>query len=159
MERGIMPGPKPLEITMTEAERREIDRLIHGHSTPQQIALRARIIRGACAGENNAEIARDCEVSLSTVRGWRQRWSVLRAIPPEELSVTERLEDLPRSGAPASITADQMCQIVALACELPETSGRPISHWTGREIADELMKRGIVESISPRHASRLLKRR
>lgn len=154
-----MPGPKPPEIKITEAEEREIDRLINGHSTPQQIALRARIMRAIGAGKNNAEIAIDCQVSISTVRCWRKRWLVLQAIPLEELSVQERLEDLPRSGAPPGITTDQVCQIVALACEQPEKSGRPISHWTGREIADELMERGIVESISPRHASRLLKRR
>ena len=75
-----------------------------------------------------------------------------------EMAVEERLEDLPRSGAPARITADQRCQIEALACEQPEKGGRPISHWTGREIADELIKRGIVEQISARHAGRLLKR-
>ena len=63
-----------------------------------------------------------------------------------------------RPGAPARITAEQRCQIEALACEQPEDSERPISHWTGREIADEIMKRGIVEQISARHAGRLLKR-
>jgi hypothetical protein len=45
-----------------------------------------------------------------------------------------------------------------LACEAPEKAGRPISQWTGREIADEMVKREIVESISPRHAARLLKK-
>jgi hypothetical protein len=74
------------------------------------------------------------------------------------MSVEERLEDLPRPGAPARITADQRCQIEALACEQPEKAGRPISHWTGREIADEIIKRGIMEQISARHAGRLLKR-
>jgi len=71
--------------------------------------------------------------------------------------VKERLEDLPRPGAPAKITADQRCQLEALACESPEDSGRPISQWTGREIADEMIQRNIVETISPRHAARLLK--
>jgi hypothetical protein len=46
--------------------------------------------------------------------------------------------------------------MVAMACEAP--SERPISHWTGREIADEVMRRGIVKQISPRHAARLLKK-
>jgi putative transposase len=45
---------------------------------------------------------------------------------------------------------------VALACDQPKE--RPISHWTGREIADEMMVRGIVKQISPRHAARLLKK-
>jgi putative transposase len=65
---------------------------------------------------------------------------------------------LPRAGKPSAITADQLCQITALACEKPEQSARPISHWSGREIADEIRKRGIVAQISPRHAARLLKR-
>ena len=48
--------------------------------------------------------------------------------------------------------------MAALACEAPGKAGRPISQWTGREIADELKARGIVEQISPRHAARLLKK-
>jgi putative transposase len=80
----------------------------------------------------------------------------LQAIPLSELSVTERLTDAPRPGKPSQISAEQRCQMVALACELPKE--RPISHWTGREIAEEMMQRGIVKSISPRHASRLLKK-
>ena len=75
-----------------------------------------------------------------------------------ELSAAERLADAPRPGAPARITAEQVCRMVALACEAPSASGRPISQWTGREIADELVRRGIVEGISPRHAGRLLKK-
>jgi putative transposase len=74
------------------------------------------------------------------------------------LSLEDRLADAPRPGAPAKLTADQRCRIEALACEKPEESGRPITHWTAREIADELKKRKIVENISPRHAARLLKR-
>ena len=72
--------------------------------------------------------------------------------------MAERLADVPRPGRRATITAEQQCQIVALACEAPSRSDRPISQWTGREIADELVRRGIVEQISPRHAARLLKR-
>jgi transposase len=73
-----------------------------------------------------------------------------------DLSVEERLSDLPRSGRPAEISAEQICQLVAMACEQPKD--RPISHWTGREIADEVERRGIIQHISPRHASRLLKK-
>lgn len=153
-----MSGPNPRAITLTKAEVQELDRLIKAHQTPQQIAHRARIVRAADAGQNNVEIARENQVAINTVRVWRQRWLDLQAIPLSELSVQERLEDLPRPGAPSGITADQMCQIVALACERPEGSERPISHWSGREMADELIKRGIVESISPRHARRLFKR-
>ena len=70
----------------------------------------------------------------------------------------ERLADAPRSGKPVRISAEQVCQILELACEAPERSGRPISQWSEREIADEIRSRKIVEQISDRHAARLLKR-
>ncbi len=93
---------------------------------------------------------------MDTVRTWRGRWSSLQSIPLTELSISERLSDIPRPGKPAEITGEQRSQIVALACEQPKE--RPISHWTGKEIAQEVMRRGIVNRISSRHAARLLKK-
>jgi transposase len=153
-----MRGPKPPAISLSEAERQGLEKLAKAHSTEQQSALRARVILAAGRGLNNAQVARELDVSIDMVQKWRERWLVLQPLPLSELTIAERLRDLPRSGKPSEITADQMCQIIALACEKPEQSERPISQWTGREIADEIMKRGIVEQISPRHASRLLKR-
>lgn len=154
-----MPGPKPPAVNLTEEESQDLTKLVRRHSTRQQIALRARIVLAAAEGKNNAEIAREEGIGVGAARRWRDRWLDLQPIPLSELSAEECLEDLPRPGAPARITADQVCQIIAMACEDPEDSGRPISHWTGREIADEIKKRGIVDEISPRHAARLLKRR
>lgn len=154
-----MPGPKPARISLTDAERQGLKKISQRYSTSQQLALRARIILLAAEGENQAEIAKELKVSMDMARLWRQRWLALQPIALKDLSLEERLEDLPRPGAPARLTVDQICHIEQLACEKPEQSGRPISQWTGREIADELVKRGIVETISPRHASRLLKKR
>ena len=112
----------------------------------------------AAEGKNNAEIARELNQSIDMVRLWRRRWHELEPIGLDDLSVEERLEDLPRPGAPARFSADQLCQMEQLACEAPEKAGRPISQWTGREMADELVAHGIVGSISARHAARLLKK-
>ena len=114
------------------------------------------MILAAAEGKRNAEIARELRVSVDTVRSWRMRWIGLQAVPLSELSVSERLTDVPRPGRPSEISAEQTCQMVALACEQPKE--RPISQWTGREIADEVMRRGILKEISPRHAARVLKR-
>jgi putative transposase len=154
----MMPNPKPLPVTLTDAERQELERLVRRHTLGQQIALRSRIVLSAAAGKNNSQIAKEEGVALDTVRLWRQRWLDLQSISLNDLSVEERLQDLPRPGAPPRITADQVCQITAMACEKPEEAGRPISHWTAREIADEIIQRKIVDHISPRHAARLLKR-
>ena len=153
-----MPGPQPVAIDLDKRARQGLMAMIRRHSTAQQLVTRARIILLAADGKNHSQIARELGVSVDMARLWRDRWHSLAGIALDELSVSERLEDAPRAGKPTTITAEQVCQIVALACEAPEKSGRPISQWTGCEIADELMKRGIVDTISARHASRLLKK-
>jgi putative transposase len=153
-----MHGPKPPRVTLTADERRGLETLIGRHTTAQQVALRARITLAAADGLNNVQIAHQLGVDVDTVRLWRQRWLGLQAIALEDLSVEERLTDAPRPGRPAQLTAEQHCQIIALACEAPHTTGRPISQWTSREIAEEIIQRGIVARISPRHAARLLKK-
>jgi transposase len=153
-----MPGPKPPQIVLSAVEKHELEKLVSRHTTGQQKAERGRIILQAAAGESDAAMVRELKVSMDMVRLWRRRWLLLHSISLDDLSIDERLEDLPRPGAPARITPDQRCQMEQLACEAPEKAGRPISQWTGRELADELMTRGIVASISPRHAARLLKK-
>lgn len=153
-----MKGPKPPAVVLSEAERQALEKLVKAHSTSQQIALRARVILTASQGLNNEQVGRALQVGVDMVRQWRQRWLAGQGIPLADLTVEDRLQDLPRAGKPPAITADQLCQITALACEKPEQSERPISQWSGREIADEIMKRGILPQISSRHAARLLKR-
>ncbi len=157
-EGGLMPGRKPAKIELSEKVRQELEKLVARHTTGQQKAQRARIILKAGEGKNHAEIARELKLSIDMARLWRARWLAVLEIGMADLSVEERLEDLPRPGAPSRLSADQVCQIEQMACEAPEKAGRPISVWTGREIADEMMKRGIVAYISRRHAARLLKK-
>jgi len=153
-----MPGPKPPSVDLTTEERRELEGLVRRHTTGQQVAERARIVLLAATGLNNSEIARHLTLEPDTVRLWRQRWLRVSGVALADLSVADRLADAPRSGAPARITPEQVARIVALACEAPGESGRPISHWSTTELAAEIVRRGIVATISPRHAARLLKR-
>ena len=153
-----MPGPQPARIELSDEARQALEKLAARHTTGQQRAQRARIILKAAAGKNHSQIAEELNISVDMATLWRRRWLALQAIEQADLSIEGRLEDLPRSGAPARLTADQVCQIEQMACEKPRQSGRPISQWTGRELADELVKRGMVAHISPRHAARLLKK-
>ena len=149
-----MPGPKPPAVPLSEAERQELLALIRAHKTPQHFSFRAQIILYLADGHNAHEVARLLETSRLTVRRWRRYWLTRR-----NCSVHERLQDTPRPGTPTTFHVEQWCQIMALACEPPADSGRPISHWTPRELADEAMKRGLVERISERHVVRFLKSR
>ena len=151
-----MRGPKPAILELNEREREELEVLVRKHSTPQQIALRGRMILLAAEGKNNEEIARELGACADTVRAWRMRWIGWQKLTLEDFSIIERLSDQPRPGRPSQITAEQFCQLIMLACEQPKE--RPITHWTGREIAEEVMQRGIIAQISSRHAARLLKR-
>ncbi len=157
-EHSPVRGPKPPMIALTAVERRELAALVRRHTTPQQLALRARIVLAAADGANNGQIARDLAVSVDMVRRWRARWLALQPVAQDDLPVADRLADVPRPGKPVRIRDEQVTKIVALACEPPADGQRPISQWTSRELADEIKQRGIVEQISARHAARLLKR-
>lgn len=145
-------------LILSKQEQEALTQISKRHRSEQQQVLRARIVLAAAQAYSNAQIARDLAINVDTVRLWRDRWVGLQGIDVDTLSVLERLHDAPRPGAPPKITTEQRCQIAAVACEAPIKAGRPISQWTGREIADELKSRGIVEQISPRHASYLLKK-
>lgn len=150
-------------LQLSEQEQEELTRLIRRHRSEQQIVLRARIILAAAQGASNIQIARELGINVDTVRLWRNRWVSWQASDQETsdletVSLTQRLQDAPRPGAVPKFTAEQRAQMAALACEAPAKAGHPISQWTGREIADELKRRGVVSQISPRHAARLLKK-
>ena len=150
-----MPLLAPDPVTVLPDQREALDQLVRTHSTPQQLALRARIILQASEGVGVRKSARELGVWPKTVRYWRKRWGEAA----DKQSVAERLTDAPRSGAPATYTPEQICAVVAMTCEKPSESERPISHWSQREIADEAIRRGLVPSISQRSVGRFLKKR
>ncbi len=143
----------PKELKLSDCECLELQQLVNRHNTPQQIVLRAKIILLGSEGKNHGEIARTLDISLDMARLWRNRWL---ESSDRQLSTFERLQDSHRAGAPVKFSMEQVIELFALACSPPEDYGRPISHWTPRELADEIMKQGIIESISIRHVGRLL---
>jgi transposase len=140
-------------ITLTETEQHELEVLTRAHTTPQKLVRRAKIVLFRAQGLSRAAIAAEIGVQPGVVTTWAQRW---RNTAGKDQSVTERLADLPRPGAPDTFTPEQLCQIVAIACESPAEYDRPITHWTARELRDEAIKQGIVTRISRRHVGRIL---
>lgn len=140
-------------IHLTETQRDQLKRLKNKHRLPQSEAARVEIILLADEGVSYLEIARRLMINKETVTTWLKRWN-----DRPEIEVHDRLKDLPRPGAPDKFTPEQVCRIIALACESPETYGRPVTHWTARELAEEVIKQHIVDSISVTHTGRLLKK-
>lgn len=153
-----MPTPKAQPIVLEPHCLLEMENLVRRHSTPQQISIRAQIILMAHQGSSNLKIRRELGVSEEMPRTWRARWKLFEDIPLKDKSVAQRLADAPRPGAPATISPEAYCQIMALACKPPEEFGRPISQWTSRELAEQAIQNCIVETISSRQVGRFLKR-
>ena len=161
-------GPHPVLIQLTDRQRAMLDEVVRSRRRPHDEVQRATIILQSAEGARNRQIAEVLGVSDITVRLWRARWakaaSQLAAAESDADEPTLRgliqqvLHDAPRWGRPATFTPEQLCQIVAVACEAPADSGRPFTHWTPRELADEVIKRSIVPTISPRSIGRVLKR-
>ena len=109
----------------------------------------------------------ELKTDAQRVSRWRVRWAGwqqrLEAAEHEgasdkelEALVLSALSDAPRAGTPPKFTPEQLTAIVALACEKPQDSELPVSHWTPAEVAREAIRRGIVDSLSPRHVDRCL---
>jgi putative transposase len=162
-------GPRPLAIPLSDRQRAILEDMVHSRRRPHDEVQRATIILQSADGARTRHLAEALRVSDPTVRLWRLRWAhatpQLAAAEAEADEETLRgllqqvLRDAPRRGRPATFTPEQLCQIVAVACEVPAASDRPVSHWTPRELADEVIPRGMVPTISPRSVGRFLKGR
>ena len=159
-----MPAHKASAVQLSAEHERELTDLVRAHSTPQKLAERARIVLLAAAGLGIEETARQLGIWRKTAGHWRRRW---RDAAPSA-GVAARLSEAPRCGAPAhalgpssrgTFTPEAICQIMALACEDPETLDVPISHWSQSELARQSVARGIVKSISHGSVGRFLKKR
>ena len=157
---------KAAKIMFTEKQQSILERIHRSTTAPQRLVQRVGIILRAFTGALNVGIANKLGLARQQVGLWRRRWrqsfEALVAIECHESqaalrrAIEEVLGDAPRSGSPGTFTGEQVTQILAVACESPERSGRPIDRWTHRELADEVIARGIVPSISISQVGRYL---
>lgn len=160
-----------VEASKIELTKKTIDILnsiVRKQNSPQCLVKRAQIILLSGEGIGNKPIARELGIDRRVARHWRNKWynHAQTIAEAESANLNDKdfteyilniLSDEQRSGAPAKFTAEQVVQIVTIACETPSDSNREISHWTPREIADEAVKRNIVDTISARSVGRFLK--
>jgi len=112
-------------IELSREEEVELRRLVRTPSTPNQQALRARIVLRASEGASNTAIAAELGLSLPTVGLWRAQFA------REGL---EGLADRPRSGRPRTIDDETVQRVLAKTLE-PPPGGE--SHWSVRRLAKE----------------------
>jgi hypothetical protein len=161
-----MPG-SAAKVQLTEVQLSILQQFRAATTTPVRLAQRATIILRAFAGDDNQDIAADLGLGRNAVGHWRRCWArhwpqlVLVECQESHAELRRRLArvlgDAPRPGSPGKFTPEQITLILALACEPPERSGRPINHWTAHELAAEAVQRGLVPSISAAQVGRYLR--
>ena len=159
-----MPGTAA-KIRVSERQQVLLEGLSRSRTVSKSISQRATIVLLGFQGLLNEQISLQVGMNRQQVGVWRQRWRdawdalcLWECTDSHRLrgGILEVLSDAPRPGAPGTFTAEQVSEIVALACEPPELSGRPINRWTLRELRDEAIGRGIVQTISIAQLGRYL---
>jgi transposase len=161
-----MPG-SAAKIVLSERQQAILQSLSQASTVAKCLTQRATLLLLAFAGLDNQAIATQVGLERHQIGLWRRRWQA--AFPqliriecletPAALrqAIEKLLRDRPRPGSPGKFSAEQIALILAVACEPPEKSGRPISHWTIAELTDEVIGRGIVAAISPAQVGRYLR--
>ncbi len=132
-----MSRQSPFVIELSVEDRRRLESVVRRRTAEQRMVMRARIVLAASACEENASIAVRLEVALNTVIKWRKRFF-------EE--GIDGLADRKRSGRPRTFPPSGHRRDQGTGCELPATTGVPLSRWSSAELARELVARPNVQS-------------
>ncbi|MEQ8205695.1 MAG: helix-turn-helix domain-containing protein, partial [Woeseia sp.] len=158
---------KAAHIELTTRMYEILTQLTESRNASQAIIVRARIILLGFDQLKNQEIATAVDRCAKTIGIWRRRWrDSFQALLQMQFdlnqsafrrAIIDTLSDAPRSGSPGRFTDEQLTGLIALACKDPQNSGRPVTSWTGAELADEAQRRQLVDAISASHVNRVLR--
>jgi transposase len=148
-------------ITLTPGQGTLIQTLFSCREITHSLAQRVRMVLKISEGHTNKSASKELGVSEETVGTWRKRRVESSADldkleqKPKQLreKIINVLADKPGSGCPDTFTPEQVCLILAVACEKPPEA---ISHWSRNDLVHEVTRRGIVEKISPGSIGRFL---
>jgi putative transposase len=163
-----MPWKTATTIILSEKQKQILTENAVGTHTPLHIKIRSQIILNAAKGWNNNTIEENMDIDPKTVKLWRDRYSAqyeelkrIEAETPQKIrsAIVKTLSDAPRPGGPTKFRDEQVAAIIAMACEDPSKFNLPFSHWTPELLQIEVIRLGIVESISIRQIGRFLKRK
>ena len=143
-------------VQLSPQEEEALQHLVRRCSAECRLVQRAEIILHAAAGESNVQIARCLDLSSRTVGEWRRRYLARRQQSPDK-PVARWLADADRLGCPPTFDEFFWIDVLALATSDPEDSKRPITHWTTRELAAEVVERDMAETIHYSTISRFLR--
>src|SRR5260370_9875204 len=113
-----------LSSALSVSERQQIQQWVAAHGTPQQVALRCRIVLAAADGQSDVAIAQQLSVNRKTVILWRQRFSEQRLDGLWEIA--------PGRGRKPKYDTDKIAAIVVATLR---TKPKATTHWRCRTMA------------------------
>jgi len=135
----LMSRSSPFVITLSDADRAELERRARCYKLPHAEVLRAKIVLLAADGLENTQVAARLDVHVGVVSKWRKRFC-------EEGMAG--LADHKRAGRPRVYAAAVVAEVKAMACEPPEDRDVPQSRWSAADLAAQAAEEGLVERVS-----------
>jgi transposase len=126
---------------LSPAEAQQLRQWISAHGTPQQVALRCRIVLAHSAGSSDAAIAEELSINRKTVILWRKRFAERRSDGLWEIA--------PGRGRKPTYTPNKIAAVVKATLE-SQPAGR--THWSCRSLAKaQGVSNSTVNSIWQAH--------
>ena len=118
-----MPRTSPT-LSLSDVDREQLEAWVTAHGTPQQVALRCRIVLAAAAGQSNLAISQESGINPKTVALWRDRFV---EFGPEGL-----WEIAPGRGRKPTYGAGKIKRIVQATLS---TKPKGMTQWSCRQMA------------------------
>lgn len=135
MPRSVAP------LHLTEADQRQIQEWLSAFGTPQQVALRSRIVLAAAAGQADTAIAEQLDVNRKTVTLWRTRFG--------EHGLASLWEVAPGRGRKPTYATDRIQQVIDKTLH---TTPAGMTHWSCRTLAAEVgLSKSTINTIWQSH--------
>jgi transposase len=119
-------------LEVTDSDRDEIERWLHAHGTPQQVALRGRIVLASGGGSSDSAVARALGINRKTVTLWRERYAAE--------GIESLWEVAPGRGRKPSLGPDKIAAIVDATLR---TKPKGMTQWSCRTMA---RRQGVSKS-------------
>src|SRR5271166_2774563 len=135
-----MPAPVAA-LSLSDSDRRQLQQWASAYGTPQQVALRCRIVLAAADGESENAIAQQLKSNRPTVRLWRARFA--------QRGLQGLWEVAPGRGRKATYGPEKIQQVIDTTLQ-SKPKGR--THWSCRSMAQRLgVSKSTVSNIWRSH--------
>ena len=126
-----MPAPLPA-LSLSDHDREQIGRWLSAQGTPQQVALRSRIVLAAAAAQSDSATANALAINRKTVMVWRARFA--------EQGLTSLWKIAPGRGRKPTYDS---AKIKAIVDTTLQTKPKGMTHWSCRLMA---ARQGVSKS-------------